>query len=112
MADVCFYAMFVLVACSLLQLTRGGAILVDRARLIDLLAFACSTLLVVWVFVIGDAGRIGNVSAAYVIGALLLLAVAGRLVAVGRPTSSACCWSSARSVCWSVTSCSRCGRAG
>ena len=46
--------MFVLVALALLQLTRGGAILVDRARLIDLLAFACSTLLVVWVFVIGE----------------------------------------------------------
>lgn len=59
-AEVCFYAMFVLVACGLLQLTRVGAILVDRARLIDLLAFACSTLLVVWVFVIGDGGQIGN----------------------------------------------------
>ena len=89
-ADVCFYAMFVLVACSLLQLTRVGAILVDRARLIDLLAFACSTLLVVWVFVIGDAGQIGNISGAYVIGALLLLAVVARvLVAVGRNLSAA-----------------------
>jgi PAS domain S-box-containing protein len=82
--------MCVLVACSLLQLTRVGAILVDRARLIDLLAFACSTLLVVWVFVIGDAGQIGNVSGAYVIGALLLLAVVARvLVAVGRNLSAA-----------------------
>ncbi|MFD0522968.1 PAS domain-containing protein [Paractinoplanes durhamensis] len=89
-ADVCFYAMIVLVACSLLQLTRVGAILVDRARLIDLLAFACSTLLVVWVFVIGDAGRIGNISGAYVIGALLLLAVVARvLVVVGRNLSAA-----------------------
>src|SRR3954471_24584877 len=61
-ATVCFYAMFVLVACGLLQLTRVGAILVDRARLIDLLALACSTLLVIWVFVIGDAGQIGNIS--------------------------------------------------
>ena len=41
-ADICFYAMFVLVACALLQLTHVGAILVDRARLIDLLAFACA----------------------------------------------------------------------
>ena len=32
LADVCFYVMCVLVACSLLQLTRIGAILVDRAR--------------------------------------------------------------------------------
>jgi PAS domain S-box-containing protein len=88
-ADVCFYAMFALVACSLLQLTRGGAILVDRARLIDLLAFACSTLLVIWVFVIGGNGQIGDVSAGYVIGALLLVAVAARLlVAAGRNWSA------------------------
>src|SRR4051812_15510604 len=81
--------MCVLVACSLLQLTRIGAILVDRARLIDLLAFACSTLLVVWVFVIGDAGQIGNISGAYVIGALLLWALPARLlVAVGRNLSA------------------------
>ncbi|WP_164842575.1 PAS domain-containing protein [Actinoplanes solisilvae] len=88
-ADLCFYAMFVLVACSLLQLTRVGAILVDRARLIDLLAFSCSTLLVIWVFVIGDAARIGDTSGAYVIGALLLLAVVARLqVAAGRNLSA------------------------
>jgi PAS domain S-box-containing protein len=88
-ADVCFYAMCVLVACSLLHLTRVGAILIDRSRLIDLLAFTCSTLLVIWVLVVGDAGRIGNVSAAYVIGALLLLAVVARLlVAVGRNVSA------------------------
>jgi PAS domain S-box-containing protein len=88
-ADVFFYAMFVLVACSLLQLTRVGAILVDRARLIDLLAFACSTLLVIWVFVIGDGGQIGNVSGAYIIGALLLLAVAARLLIAARGNRSA-----------------------
>ncbi|MEV4701675.1 PAS domain-containing protein [Actinoplanes sp. NPDC049316] len=88
-ADVCFYAMVALIAWSLLRLTRIGAILVDRARLIDLLAFACSTLLVVWVFVIGDAGQIGEVSGAFVIGALLLLAVVARLlVAVGRNLSA------------------------
>ncbi|GID29392.1 PAS domain-containing protein [Paractinoplanes brasiliensis] len=90
LADLCFYAMFALVACSLLQLTRVGSMLVDRARLIDLLAFACSTLLVVWVFVIGDARRIGDISGAYVIGALLLLAVVTRvLVAAGRNVSAA-----------------------
>ena len=89
-ADLCFYAMFVLVAASLLQLTRVGAILVDRARLIDLLAFGCSTLLVAWVFVIGDASRIGDISGAYIIGALLLLAVVTRvLVVVGRNLSAA-----------------------
>ncbi|MGK5683899.1 PAS domain-containing protein [Actinoplanes sp. URMC 104] len=88
-ANVCFYVMFVLVACGLLQLTRAGAILVDRARLIDLLAFACSTLLVIWVSVVGDAGWMGDISGAYVIGALLLLAVVVRLlVAVGRNPSA------------------------
>ena len=89
-ADLCYYAMFVLVACSLLQLTRGGAILVDRARLIDMLAFACAALLVVWVFVIGDGGQIGKISAADVIGGLLLVGVATRLlVAAGRNASAA-----------------------
>ena len=79
-ADICFYAMMVLVACSLLQLTRIGTILVDRARLIDLLAFACSAMLVAWVFVIGDASRIGELYGAYAMGALLLLAVVVRLM--------------------------------
>lgn len=88
-ADLCFYAMCVLVACVLLQLTRVGAILVDRARLIDLLAFACAGLLVIWVLVIGDVGRIGDIAGAYAIGALLLLAVVARvLVAVGRNFSA------------------------
>lgn len=88
-ADICFYVMFALVAASLLQLTRVGASLVDRARLIDLLAFACSMMLVAWVFVIGDASRIGDVSGAYVMGALLLLAVVARLlVAAGRNVSA------------------------
>ncbi|MET8147898.1 hypothetical protein ACIBSW_25100 [Actinoplanes sp. NPDC049668] len=74
-----------LLACCLPQLTRVGAILVDRARLIDLLALACSTLLMVWVVVIGDAGQIGNIPRAYVIGALLHLAVVTRpLVAVSQ----------------------------
>ena len=88
-SDLCYYAMFVLVAAGLLQLTRNGAILVDRARLIDLLALACATLLIVWVFMIGDSGGIGQISAAYVIGALLLVGVAARLkVAAGRNVSA------------------------
>jgi PAS domain S-box-containing protein len=79
-ADICYLAMFVLVSGALVQFTGGGSLLVDRARLIDLLAAACSTLLVVWVFVIGGSGQIGRISAADVIGDLLLVAVAGRLV--------------------------------
>ncbi|MEV4642552.1 PAS domain S-box protein [Actinoplanes sp. NPDC049548] len=80
-ADVCYLTMFVFVALALLQFTRGGALLMNRARLIDLLAAACAGLLVVWVFMIGGTGRIGSISAADVIGDLLLLGVAGRLIA-------------------------------
>jgi len=78
-AEVFYLAMYVLVAASLLQFTGGGSVLVDRARLIDLLAWTCSTLLVVWVFVIGGNGQIGQISAAYVIGALVLVGVAVKL---------------------------------
>jgi PAS domain S-box-containing protein len=89
MANLCYYALFVLVASSLLQLTRGGAILVDRARLIDLLSFACATLLVIWVFLIGGNGQIGHVSAADVMGSLLLTGVAARLRVATGPNPSA-----------------------
>jgi PAS domain S-box-containing protein len=88
-ADVLYLAMFAVVALSLLELTRGGAVLVDRARLIDLLACACSALLVIWVFVIGTSGELGSISAADVIGDLLLLGVTGRLIkATGRNWSA------------------------
>jgi PAS domain-containing protein len=88
-AEAFYLALFVLVSLSLLQLTRGGALLVDRARLIDLLACVCSALLVVWVFVIGDSGTFGHISAADVIGDLLLIGVAGRLIgATGRNWSA------------------------
>jgi PAS domain S-box-containing protein len=88
-ADLCYYAMFVLVAGALLQFTRRGAVLVDRARLIDLLAFACATMLVVWVFIIGDSGQLGRISAADVIGDLLLVGVAARLTVAARGNRSA-----------------------
>jgi PAS domain S-box-containing protein len=78
-AELCYLVLFVLVTLSVLLLTRGGALLVDRARLIDMLAFTCSVLLVVWVFIIGSNGMIGQVSAADVIGDLLLVTVATRL---------------------------------
>ncbi|MEV0898377.1 PAS domain S-box protein [Actinoplanes sp. NPDC049802] len=89
LADTAYLAMFALVTLSLLQFTRGGALLADRARLIDLVAFACAALLVVWVFVISAADRFGAVSPADVIGALLLIGVAGRLVAADRRNVSA-----------------------
>ncbi len=79
-ADLCYVAMFALVALALLQLTRGGALLIDRARLIDLVACGCAALLVVWVFVIGGHGQFGKISAADVIGGLLLVGVSVRLI--------------------------------
>ena len=88
-AELCYLALFVLVTLTLLLLTRGGALLVDRARLIDLLAFTCSILLVVWVFIIGSSGMIGEVSAADVIGDLLLVVVAARMTVAIWPNWSA-----------------------
>ena len=88
-AEVFYLAMFPAVAAGLAQFTQGGWLLVDRARLIDLLAFTCSMLLVIWAFVIGSSGQLGNISAADVIGDLLLLTVAIRLVmAMGRNVSA------------------------
>jgi PAS domain S-box-containing protein len=89
-ADLWYLAMFALVATSLLRFTQGGALLVDRARLIDMLACACAALLVIWVLVIGGRGQFGDISAADVIGDLLLVGVAGRLIAAtGRRNVSA-----------------------
>ncbi|GIM89067.1 PAS domain-containing protein [Paractinoplanes toevensis] len=88
-AEAFYLAMFLLVAAALVQFTRVGSLLGDRARLIDLLAASCTTLLVVWVFLIGDQGNIGKISAADVIGDLVLVAVAVRLVlAAGRNVSA------------------------
>jgi PAS domain S-box-containing protein len=88
-AEYFYLAMFVLVAAALVQFTRGGSVLVDRARLIDLLAWACAALLVIWVFIVGSSHALGKISAADVIGDLLLTGVALRLVAaVGRNPSA------------------------
>ncbi|MEV4707067.1 PAS domain S-box protein [Actinoplanes sp. NPDC049316] len=78
-ADVSYLSMFVFVVLALLQFTRGGAALMSRARLIDLLACGCSALLVVWVFGIGPNEQFAVVSASDVIGGLLLVVVAARL---------------------------------
>jgi PAS domain S-box-containing protein len=79
-SDLCYTAMFLLVGLSLIKLTRGGTVLIDRARLIDVVAFSCSALLVVWVFVIGRNGMLGEISAANVLGDLLLVGVSVRLI--------------------------------
>ncbi|MFD0517678.1 hypothetical protein [Paractinoplanes durhamensis] len=89
-AETFYLSMFLLVAAALMQFTRFGSLLGDRSRLIDLLAASCTTLLVIWVFLIGDQGQIGKISAADVIGDLVLIAVAVRLVlAAGRNASAA-----------------------
>ena len=79
-ADIAYLVMFALVALALLQLTRSGAILMDRARLIDLVAFSCAALLVIWVFVIGGSGHLGALSAEDMLGALLLVGICARLI--------------------------------
>jgi PAS domain S-box-containing protein len=89
-ATIAYLSMFPLVTLGVLRLTRGGALLVDRARLIDLLAFTCSILLVVWIFVVGSTGEARSISPADAIGDLLLVVVAARLiVAAGRNWSAA-----------------------
>jgi PAS domain S-box-containing protein len=89
-AEVCYLSMFVLVAAALVHFTRGGSLLVERARLIDLLACACSTLLVVWVFLLGGNAPFGPISPADVLGDLLLVGVTVRLVlSAGRNKAAA-----------------------
>jgi PAS domain S-box-containing protein len=79
-SDLCYTVMFLLVALCLIKLTRGGTVLVDRARLIDVVAFSCSALLVVWVFVVGRSAMLREISAANVLGDLLLVGVSARLI--------------------------------
>jgi PAS domain S-box-containing protein len=86
--DVLYPAMFAMSGLGLLQLTRGGALLVDRAHVIDLLSATCSGLLVVWAFVIGGRGRLGSLSAADLIADTVLLGVSLRLALPGRNRSA------------------------
>ena len=89
-AEIFDLSMFVLVAATLVQFTRAGSLLVERGRLIDLLACACSAMLVLWVFLLSDSAPFGKIPPSDLIGGLLLVAVAGRLlVAAGRNTAAA-----------------------
>ncbi len=90
LAEIWYLAMFALVSAALVQFTRGGSVVVDRARMIDLLACTCAASLVCWVFVISSSGAVGEISAADVLGDLLLVGVATRLVrSTGRNVSAA-----------------------
>src|SRR5689334_13403951 len=73
--DVFYLAMFPLLTAGLIMMTRTGAVLRDRSRLLDLLAFGCSAALVAWAFLVGPAvgaKQLGG-DAAYTIGDLLVL---------------------------------------
>jgi PAS domain S-box-containing protein len=90
-ADICYFAMFPLITAALIDLTRTGAILRDRSRLLDLLAFTCSATLAVWALVLGPTvhapglgGGDKSALAAYAIGDLLILLTAVRLLIAAR----------------------------
>lgn len=78
-ADAAYLCMFPLLASCLISLTRGAAVLVDRAHLLDLLALTCAALLVTWVLVIGSTDASG-MAAANVLGGAVLVGATGRLV--------------------------------
>lgn len=87
LADLCYLAMFPLVATALIGLTRASSILGGRAGLLDLLALGSAALLAGWVFVasprLGTAGMTGtdwSIQAAYTLGAVVVLVVTVGLV--------------------------------
>ncbi|WP_344405518.1 PAS domain S-box protein [Dactylosporangium fulvum] len=96
LATLCYLLMFPVVATALIGLTRAGATLDDRSRLVDLLALGCAALLAAWVFIGGPRLAVGGMSAvdwslqaAYALGDVVLLIVTVRLVTAGRRNPSA-----------------------
>lgn len=87
-ADAAYLAMFPLIGLFLALLTRGAAVLVDRAHLIDLLALSTAALLVTWVFLIGPPGGSGA-TAANLLGGCVLLGAVGWLIVASRGNPSA-----------------------
>jgi PAS domain S-box-containing protein len=90
-ADVCYFAMFPLVTAALIELTRTGAVLRDRSRLFDLLAFTGSASLAAWALLIGPTLHAPHLLtadkstlAAYAIGDVLFLVAAVRLLTAAR----------------------------
>lgn len=86
-ADLCYLAMFPLVATALFGLTRASSTLIGRAGLLDLLALGSAALLAGWVFIasprIGTAGITAtewSIQAAFTLGDVVVLVVTVRLV--------------------------------
>jgi PAS domain S-box-containing protein len=86
-SDVIYLAMFPLVAACLVGLTRASVVLRDRSRLLGALMFTCAVALPVWVLVVSPLLRVPTLPtgeksmiAAYLLGDLLILVTAGRLL--------------------------------
>lgn len=85
--DAFYLAIFPLVAAGLIHLTRTGAVLPDRSRLTDLMAFTCAAALAAWAFIISPslgAPKLGGDAmptlAAYTLGDLLVLVASVRML--------------------------------
>ena len=87
LSQVTYLVMFPLVAACLVGLTRVSVVLPDRSRLLGALMFTCALALPVWVLVISPMLRVPSLPAgeksmiaAYLLGDLLILVTAGRLL--------------------------------
>ncbi|GAA3210649.1 PAS domain-containing protein [Dactylosporangium siamense] len=87
LANLCYLAMFPLVATALIGLTRTSSALGGRAGLLDLLAVGGAALLAAWVFIVSPRLGTGSVTAtewsiqaAFTLGDVIVLVVTVRLV--------------------------------
>jgi PAS domain S-box-containing protein len=91
----CYFLMFPLLTAGLIAITRSGAVLRDRSRLLDLLAFGCGATLAAWSFLLSPtigstdlSGPDKSSLAAYTIGDLLILFTAARMLVAARRSSA------------------------
>ncbi|GAA3453147.1 PAS domain-containing protein [Dactylosporangium matsuzakiense] len=95
LADLAYLAMFPIVAVALVGLTRGGAFLEDRSRLLDLLALGTAALLAGWVFIASPHMATGmsaadwSTQAAFTLGDVIVLVVTVRLLTASPRNSAA-----------------------
>jgi PAS domain S-box-containing protein len=87
LSDISYLIMVPLVTGGLIGLTRASVVLRDRIGLVGTLMATCATGLIVWVLVVGPVLRNTTLDAAerysiagYLLGDLLIVAVAGRLL--------------------------------